>query len=453
MSLDRTRPPVSPPVEPFQFPEFEIASARGLDVYLLPRDTLPLVHLELALRYGADVEPPDRRGSATLTAALLAEGTAHRTSQEVAAAFEALGTEVHTNADWDGTYLETTLRSEHAATGADLLYELLAEATFPGEEVERLKRRRLADLRRRASRPDFLASREMLRALYPDHVYGESLLGSADDIERLARADVVARAGRLRAAPLTLLVTGRFDRDELLARAAHWDRPRVVAETAAPPPQAVPEPERRRIVVVDRPQAQQTELRVGHQGLPRVHADRIASQVLNCVLGGKFTSRLNLSLRERLGVTYGAWSRFSARRGRGPFVAGAAVETEATGRAATEILAELERLRADPVPATELADAKSYLIGTFPYSLQALEGLAGRLEDLATHPDLPRETYREWPGAVAAVDGGALIRTARAHLHPERATVVAVGPAAVLEPQLSALAPVEVVAAADRQRP
>lgn len=447
MTLDRSRPPASPPVEPFHFPEFEVEDLGGVELYLLPRDTLPLVHLEVALRCGADGEPATARGLATLGAALLSEGTARRSSQQIAEAAEGLGTEVQTSADWDGTYLELTLRSEHAAAGLDLLHELLTEADFPEAEVERMKRRRLADLRRRLARPDFLASRQMLRALYPDHVYGESLIGLTDDIERLGRDQVVDWAKVFRRAPASLLVTGSFDRRALEERMTVWGA--FGTDVDEPSPTAPPRHrDTRRVVVVDRPQARQTELRVGHIGLPRVHPDRIAAQVLNGLLGGKFTSRLNLSLRERLGVTYGAWSRFSARRGRGPFVAGAAVETDATGRAATEILSEMERLRVEHVPEEELADTRSYLIGTFPYSLQALEGLAGRLEDLAIHPGLPRDAYRRWPGLVAAVDVEAVAEAARKHLHPERATIVAVGPAESLRPQLAALGPLEVVEAA-----
>ena len=444
VSVDRTAPPPASRRRAFAFPDFEVGSRSGIDLYLLPRRTLPLAHLELVVAHGADGEPAHARGLATLAAGLLDEGTARRTSQEIAAAAEALGSEVQANADWDGTYLEITVRSEHVAAGLELLFELLSEATFPEVEVERLKRRRLAELRRRSTHPDFLAAREMLHSLYADHVYGESLLGVAPSVEALDRDDVAAWYGqRLRPAPTSLLITGHFDRAEVIELVGRAERGQGRSTIVDPP--AVDRRSGRSIRVVDRPQAGQTELRIGHPGISRAHPDRVVTQVLNCVLGGKFTSRLNLSLRERLGITYGAWSRFSSRRGPGPFVAGAAVDNGAAGLAAREILLEMDRLRREPVPADELGDAKTYLIGTFPYSLQALDGLAGRLEDLTLHPALARDSLQRWPAEVDAVEREAVLRAAEAHLHPLDATIVAVGPAREIAPQLSALGPVEVV--------
>lgn len=446
-AVDRRKPPAAARPRPFRFPAFEVTAGPGLEIYLLPRHTLPLVHLELVVGRGADAEPTAARGLATLAAGLLEEGTARRSSQEIAAAAEALGTEVLTNADWDGTYLEICLRSEHTAAGLELLFELLEEPSFPDAEVERLKRQRLAELQRRSARPDFLASRELARTLYPGHAYGESLLGLPACIEAVDRNAVAGwHDRRLRPAPTTLLVTGAFDPAEILEVAAR--RHRGAASDAGVEPAAPAQPRAgREVRIVDRPQAPQSELRVGHPGIPRDHPDRVVVQVLNCVLGGKFTSRLNLSLRESLGITYGAWSRFSARRGPGPFVAGAAVDTAAAGVAAGEILDAMDRLRREAVPREELDDAKRYLVGTFPYSLQTLEGLAGRLEDLTLHPGLPRDTFQRWPADVDAVGSADVLQAAEDHLHPQAAAIVAVGPAGELEPQLAALGPVEIVAA------
>jgi zinc protease len=431
-ALDRNSPPRPGKTPPFRFPDFEVVSCDELEVYLLPRATLPLAHIDLVIAAGADGEPEGSRGLATLAADLLDEGTVRRSSQEIAALAEALGTEVEASSDWDGTYLDMTLRSAHVKAGLGLLFELWAEVSFPDREVARLKRRRLAELRRSSSRPDFLAARELLRSLYGSHVYGESLLGVASSVESLDRDTIVEwYSQRLRSAPTALVVTGTFDTAEVLSAVGVFAAAVKPAVALRPPP-PLARRAGRRIRIVDRPHARQTELRV-------------VAQVLNCVLGGKFTSRLNLSLRERLGVTYGAWSRFSPRRGAGPFVAGAAVETESTGVAAREILEEMGRLRREPVSAEELRDAKSYLVGTFPYSLQTLEGLAGRLEELTLHPGLPRDIFRTWPSEVAAVGAEEVLRVASELLHPQDATVVAVGPAAAIVRQLESLGSVEVV--------
>jgi zinc protease len=168
--------------------------------------------------------------------------------------------------------------------------------------------------------------------------------------------------------------------------------------------------------------------------------------VLNSVLGGKFTSRLNLSLRERHAVTYGAYSRISGRLGPGPIELGAAVANEAAGLALSEMLAELGRLRETPVAGHELTDARDYLLGVFPYALQTVDGISRRLETLAAH-DLPDDYFADYLARIEAVTAAEILECARTHLRPEAAAVVAVGPAAELRPQLAPHGEVRVVSA------
>ena len=194
-----------------------------------------------------------------------------------------------------------------------------------------------------------------------------------------------------------------------------------------------------RVVVVDRPGAEQTELRVGQPGVPRRHPDRVALGVLNTLLGGKFTSRINLNLRQRNGFTYGASSRFVDRKTRGPFVVSAAVTTAATGQAAQEVLGELRRIRDEPVSPAELDQTRNYLLGVFPYGLQTIEGLSARLDEIALY-GLPLDTPARYLAEVAAIRPEDLARLARAHLRPDEALVVAVGPAEELTKQLRDIA-------------
>ena len=168
--------------------------------------------------------------------------------------------------------------------------------------------------------------------------------------------------------------------------------------------------------------------------------------MLNSILGGKFTSRLNLSLRERHAITYGAYSRVTGRTGPGPIVLGAAVANGSAGLAVGEMLSELGRLRDAPVGEEELADARDYLLGVFPYGLQTVGGIGQRLETLAVH-GLPDDYFAGYLGRIEAVSAGELLDCARSHLWPERAAVVAVGPAAELRPQLEPLGEVRIAPA------
>ena len=195
-------------------------------------------------------------------------------------------------------------------------------------------------------------------------------------------------------------------------------------------------------MIVDRPAAAQTELRLAHAGVPRTHPDRTRLGLLNAMLGGKFTSRLNLNLRERHGFTYGASSRFVDRRGPGPFVISAAVGNDVAGAAAREALGELERLVAEPPSAAELDESKSYLLGVFPYTLQTASDVLSRLGEL-TLWGLADDHYDRALARVAATTPEELLELARRHLRPDRLTVIAVGPAASLAPQLAPLGELE----------
>jgi zinc protease len=198
-----------------------------------------------------------------------------------------------------------------------------------------------------------------------------------------------------------------------------------------------------RVHLVDRPGAAQTELIVGHVGVPRAHPDFLALAVLNSILGGKFTSRINLNLRERHGYTYGATSRFDGRQEAGPFSVNAAVATPAAGAAAAEVVAELARIRDQPVSPAELADSRNYLVGVFPYTLQTVSGLARLLGRLVVY-GLPDDYWERYPEAVQAVSRERVQEVAQRHLRPDALAIVAVGPAGDLAPQFERWAPVEV---------
>ncbi|MEJ2085082.1 MAG: insulinase family protein [Acidobacteriota bacterium] len=197
--------------------------------------------------------------------------------------------------------------------------------------------------------------------------------------------------------------------------------------------------------IIDRPDSPQTELRLGHVGPTRTDPDYVPLQVMNSLLGGKFTSRINLKLREELGITYGASSGFANRRGHGPFVVSTSVDSDSVGVATEEILQELHRMQQDPVSIEELEDTKNYLLGVFPYTLQRIEGIANRIAEIALY-DLPLDYYARSLAIIRGVDPDQVQNLARKHLHPNRIGIVAVGPAAVLAPQLEPFGSLQITA-------
>ncbi len=445
-AVDRGRPPASAAPRAVGFPSFERARlGSGLETFLLPRPGVPKVELALVLPAGADRNPLDAPGLASLTAALVDEGTRRREGPRIAAEVERLGASLATRADWNSAQLEVELLTKDVDRGLELLAELAREPVFPEAEIERLRALALTELLRRHDRPAVLAEEALARALYRGTPYAELLLGTEASIATLARPRIASfHQEHFRPRGAALIVVGAFDAAAVARRIdalfGDWDED----PPPLPPDLVAPAQTGRRVLVVDRPDSAQVELRLGHVGVPRSHPDRNRLLLMNAALGGKFTSRINLNLRERHGYTYGASSRFVDRKGPGPFVVSAAVATPVAGAAVREVIGELERVRAAPLEAAELEETRSYLIGVFPYTLQTSGGLVGRLEDLAVY-ELPSDYYDRALEELATSDADSLLDAARQHVRPDELVVVAVGPAAELAPQLETIGPVEIL--------
>lgn len=446
-AVDRRSAPAASPRRPFRFPHIERQTvAGGVELVMAPLPGRGLTQLDLICPGGAQHETAAEGGLATLTASLLDEGTPGASALEIAGRLESIGGSLVTSADWDAIYLSAGVPAEHGERALELLSELAREASFPDDEIERLRRQRRAELQRRSAQPAFLAAIQLASAIYGNGTYGHSLLGSDASVAALDRERIVSFARRhVVPAGSSLVAVGDFDPAWLAALCDRLLAAWTAAEPAGPPPAPQPTASRR-IWIVDRPAALQTEVRCGHAGIPRRHDDFAPLQVLNSILGGKFTSRLNLSLRERHAITYGAYSRITGRTGPGPIVLGAAVANEAAGLALGEMLGELRRLRDEPVAKEELTDSRDYLLGVFPYALQTVGGISRRLETLALH-GLPDDYFADYLARIEAVSADELLSCARAHLRPAETTAVAVGPADELRPQLEPHGEVRVVAA------
>jgi zinc protease len=444
--VDRTVPPPPREIRAFRFPPFLRARLpNGLTVVAAQLTGPPLVSLEVVLPAGAQYDPAGGAGLASLTAAVIDEGTARRSSLEIAASAERLGGYFGTGADWDVSYLATGLLASHRRKGLELLAEVAGSPTFPAAEVDRLRRQRLTEILRRSQDPSALADDRLQREIYHGTAYAQPLHGTEESLSGLDRESLLAfYQAHYGFDGATLIAVGDFDPEELLRQAesafgaAGPPGPSPVRQEIRPAPQTGIS-----IHVVDRPGAAQAELRLGHAGVPRTHPDHIPLTVLNSLLGGKFTSRINLNLRERHGYTYGATSRFSSRLGPGPFTVAAAVEISAAAAAAREVLHELKRIRETLVEPEELAETRGYIVGVFPYSLQTTGDVTRRLETLTVF-GLPDDYYTRYLERVATVTREEILEVARRHLDPERMVVVAVGPAEVLEPQFEGLGAVTV---------
>ena len=457
-ALNRNVPPPPGEIRPFRFPPFLWRKLPGgLEVLAARLPSVPLVLGQLVFPAGGQHDPEDRRGLATLTASLIDEGTSRRSALDIADLIEQWGGYLSTGADWDSGFIAVGLLTDHLERGLDLVAELATSPSFPDNEIERLRKQRLAELLRRSHDPSYLADERLAEVVYQGTIYSQSLLGTPESVGGLDREAVLEfyrRHCTLNGS--ALVAVGDLDPEELVRLAERIFLTSDLASdlaseaTSATPGEPPAAPAIRpaplagiSVHIVDRPGAAQTELRLGHVGVARTHPDYIPLAVLNTLLGGKFTSRINMNLRERHGFTYVASSRFTGRQGPGPFVVEAAVATESTGAACREVLGELRRIREEPVEVQELEDTRNYLMGVFPYTAQTIGDIAKRLETMAVYR-LPEDYYLRYPERVSEVTREDVLRVAREHIHPDDIAVVAVGPAEALEPQLAELGPVTV---------
>lgn len=451
---DRTRLPLPGADPPFCLPAFERADlGGGLGVWAAGHRRAPLLALRLLLPAGYAADPPDRPGLASLTAALLEEGSASLSAVELDTALKRIGGHLTATVSSDAAVIGLTVLSAHAADGLRLLFEIAMHPRFDAGDVDRERELRINRIRQQRQSPGVVAERAFRRALYGSHPYGNLSIGTEPALRSIGPADVAAfhRAGYA-AAPWTLVAAGDAAPEALIAEAERaWAaaappverRPPAAAPSEPPPPAG-------RMVFVARDGAVQSEIRLGHAGPPRRSPDYHALMLLNMVLGGQFVSRVNQNLREARGYTYGASTAFDWRVGRGPFRLQTSVQTAATADAIREAAREVADIRGPRPPSgPELAVARAALTRGFPRTLETAAQIARAGVQIALH-GLPADAYEQFPARIAAVSAADVQRAAGQHLDPDRLVAVVVGSRSEVFDGLAGLgfgAPVEVDAA------
>jgi zinc protease len=447
--LDRSRPPVPGPLRPFHFPAVHRRTLdNGLELLVAENHAFPLATVDLVLPSGGLAEPEERAGTASLAAGLLESGAGGRDATALAEVVDELGLLLELGISWETTLAGFTALTSRLGEGMEVLADMMVRPAFPPDEVERIRDERLAALAQRRADPSSLADDLVLHYTFPDgHPFGRRLAGPGATLATLTREDVAAfHEAHYRPAGAWLCAAGDVTLDQVAALAercfAGW--------SGAPPPRRAPRPDNRfaetTIILADRPGSVQSEVRVGHLGMERTAPDYFAATIMNAVLGVLFASRLNLNLRERLGYTYGVSSSMLMRRLPGSFTISSAIQSEGTAHAVSEMLREMREMQEERIPEAELSDARGYLAGTFPLSLQTTDSLASRLSTLAVYglPDDYWDSYRE---RLLAVTADEVREAARRRLMPDRAAVVVVGDAKQLRAGLEELdvGPVQVI--------
>lgn len=446
--LDRSSPPARGAIRDFDFPAVERrALFNGLDLRVARVARLPAVSVGLFVRSGEGALADRRAGLSILTADALEGGTRKQSGTELAEAFERIGARFGASGAWEGTSVDVYCLADRLPEALRLLAEAVREPSFPDEEVDRAREQLLAGLRQRLMDPGALADDAALGRYYEAGVpYARPLDGTLESLGSLARADLVGYAdASYRPGGGGLVIVGDVDAREVRELAERhlgdWTGKPASSEDF----RASPATRERTVLVVDRPGSVQSEIRVGHVGAARATPDYFPLSIANLVLGGTFTSRLNLNLRERNGFTYGVRSRFSLRSHPGPFEISTAVGTEVTAAAVREIVAELEGLVERGPSREEVEAARDFAAGVFGLQLETVGQVASRVTQLLVY-GLDDAYFRRYRDEVRSVTTEAAEEAARRHMRPHEAQIVVVGDAGAVAGPLEALGlgPVEV---------
>lgn len=418
----------------------------GLQVVVAERPGVPLAAARLVLRGGAALDPEGRAGLAHLVALAARRGTRRRSGPEIDVAVESLGADLGAGVDEDATYLGLSAPIEVLPRCIEILADVATEPTFPAAEVQRLQRREIAALVHDLDEPAVVADRAMLQAAFGRHPYGHPPEGRARDLAAAGRRDVKAfHARHFRPGAAILVVVGNVSTDAVLAlirrRFGRWRGSDGATVAIAPPA-----PPRRAVIVVDKPDVTQTQVRIASSGFARRSPDYFPGIVASAILGGGFTSRLMEAIRVNRGLSYGVRSRFATSASGGVFFVSTFTKVETTAEIVEVALDETARFCDTGPSPDELERIQSYLCGLFPLSLETHDQLAEKLADLALF-DLPDEEVTHFREHVRAVTPEACREVGRRYFPLGARVVIAVGPARSIARSLERFGPVSVVPA------
>ncbi|HZQ51646.1 MAG TPA: pitrilysin family protein [Bryobacteraceae bacterium] len=412
----------------------------GMKVYLVEDHALPLIHAEVLDLAGSEANPSGKPGTAGFTARMLTQGTTQRSATQIAEEAERIGAELRANATDDAAAAGMGALSTNTDEVFKLVSDVVEHPAFQDSEIERIRRERLAALVQEADQPVQALLRVGEKTLYGEGPYAYPSTGTTEAVKTMTRQDLVnfwtAHYAPQNAA---LVLAGDLTAPEARRLAetyfGSWSASGEVAPARIP---QTPDAPQRRIVIVDKPGAPQTTLAAFGVGLSRKTPDYVPVELMNSILGGLFSSRINMNLREKNGFTYGAFSRYLFRRGAGPFLAGAQVRTDVTGPAARELFAELNRIRTDPPTAAELKLAQDYALRSLPGQFETLRASSDLIGDLFVY-DLPVDYYRKLPEQYSSVALAAIRKAALKYVQPSNLVLIAVGDRAKIEGPLQAL--------------
>jgi zinc protease len=430
------RPPQPLPARDIKFPPYEIQTLpNGLQVVVVMHHEQPAVTMRLLVRAGTSSDPREKLGLAHLAASLLDQGTKTMSAQEMNDAVDFIGGAMGAGAGTDLTFVNMVVMKDSFDTGLRMLSDMARQPAFAPAEIERQRQQMLSGQTVSLEDPGYIANSVFDRLVYGFHPYGMPESGTPQTIAALTRDDLIAFHTRFFAPNNAILaIVGDVTAEEAFTAAkkvfGDWQKRDLPVQTFTGPPDPT-----RRVIVVNKPDAVQTEVRVGHIGISRTHPDYMAVNLAIRILGGEGSNRLHQILRTERGLTYGAQANMDTLKESGDFEAETNTRPDATGEVLRLIVDEFWRLQRERVGDRELDGAKAYLTGSFPLTIETPESIAMQVVN-ALFYGLPLEELQNVRERVNAVTPDDIQRVAKALLRPDRLSVVLVGNSAAFASQL-----------------
>ena len=417
----------------------EFALSNGLRVYLVESHALPVVAAALIVRSGSAADPIDLPGLSAFSAAMLDEGTASRDALEIARDLEELGARMSIRSQRDASYITLRALKGNAAKAMEIMSDVVLAPSFPTSEIERVRNDRITSIIQESDSPYRAALRVLWPALYgSEHPYGHVSSGTAESLGRISRDDLVNfYADKFNPANAALILAGDFTPSEAraLAEASFGDWAGST-EAAQQPSAGARAPER--VIVVDKPEAPQTMVLMAQTSVERSHPDYEKLNTMNQVMGGLFSSRINMNLRETHGYSYGAWSWLAESRGVGPLFVRSSVRADVTGASVKEMLNEIEGMLQKEVTPEELDLAKASISRSLPALFETSRRTVGTVGALYVY-DLPANYYEGLPARIGALSAAEVFEATKRHLKPDQMLIVTVGDRETIQQQLAPL--------------
>ena len=445
---DRTTAPKPGPPPALKLPAIQkLALKNGMPVWIVELHEVPVVQVSLVVRGGSGADPAGKFGVANLTAQMLDEGAGNRGALEIADAIDFLGANLSTSSTFDASSVDLHVPVARLGDALPIMADVALRPTFVDQELQRVREELLTGLLQTEDDPETLVRLAFPRLVYGEqHRYGTLAVGTAASLKGFTPADLRQfHAQNYVPANSVLLVVGDVTAATVLPQLeSAFGAWKAGAQAASRIPEA-PQLKARQVYIIDKPGSAQSQIRIGWIGVPRSTPDYFALRVLNTVLGGAFTSRLNTNLREQHGYSYGAGSAFDMRAAAGPFYAAAGVQTDKTTESLREFFKELTAIRS-AIPEPELEKARSFVALALPRSFETTSSIAASLSQVFIY-GLPDDYFATFTDRVRAVTAADVQRAAERYIQPEKFAVVVVGDRKVIEPGIRSLnlGPVRIV--------